>query len=147
MADDGCRDRCTYRFIAVDLASGAARLDAHDGNDRVDWNRGSAGRCRAHYLIVALDRGVVRPVGPFTGAMFTTRKLYAPDEVQAQVFTISAGLRLTMAAAGATIGGALAGLPSPTLLIFIAVAPLLAGGVGALMLRKSRAKAQLQLQL
>ena len=86
-------------------------------------------------------------VGPFTGAMFTTRKLYAPDEVQAQVFTISAGLRLTMAAAGATIGGALAGLPSPTLLIFIAVAPLLAGGVGALMLRKSRAKAQLQLQL
>ena len=69
--------------------------------------------------------------GPFAGAMFTTRKLYAPDEVQAQVFTISAGLRLTMAAAGAAIGGALAGLPSPTLLIFVAVAPLVAGGLGA----------------
>ena len=76
-------------------------------------------------------------VGPFTGAMFTTRKLFAPDEVQAQVFTISAGLRLTMAAAGAAIGGALAGLPSPTLLIFVASAPLLAGVLGALVLSYS----------
>ena len=86
-------------------------------------------------------------VGPFTGAMFTTRKLYAPDEVQAQVFTISAGLRLTMAAAGAAIAGALAGLPSPTLLIFVAVAPLVAGGVGALMLRNSRVKVKLELHV
>ena len=79
--------------------------------------------------------------------MFTTRKLYAPDEVQAQVFTISAGLRLTMAAAGAAIAGALAGLPSPTLLIFVAVAPLVAGGVGALMLRNSRLKVKLELHV
>jgi predicted MFS family arabinose efflux permease len=86
-------------------------------------------------------------VGPFTGAMFTTRKLYAPDEVQAQVFTISAGLRLTMAAAGAAIAGALAALPSPTLLIFVAVAPLVAGGVGALMLRNSRVKVRLELHV
>jgi predicted MFS family arabinose efflux permease len=85
--------------------------------------------------------------GPFAGAMFTIRKLYAPDDVQAQVFTISAGLRLTMAAAGAAVGGALAGLPSPTLLIFVAAAPLAAGGVGALMLGNSRAKAKLELQL
>jgi MFS family permease len=85
--------------------------------------------------------------GPFAGAMFTTRKLYAPDEVQAQVFTISAGLRLTMAAAGAAIGGALAGLPSPTLLIFVAVAPLVAGGLGGLMLRNSWAKEKLELQV
>jgi predicted MFS family arabinose efflux permease len=74
-------------------------------------------------------------VGPFTGALFTTRKLYAPDDVQAQVFTITAGLRLTMAAAGAAIGGALAGLPSSTQLIFVASAPLLAGALGASALR------------
>jgi hypothetical protein len=72
--------------------------------------------------------------GPFTGAMFTTRKHYAPDEVQAEVFTISAGLRLTMAAAGAAIGGAIAGLPSPTQLLLVASAPLLCGGLGALTL-------------
>jgi hypothetical protein len=78
-------------------------------------------------------------IGPFTGALFTTRKFYAPDDVQAQVFTITAGLRLTMAAAGAAIGGALAGLPSTTLLIFVASAPLLAGGLGALLLNKSKA--------
>ena len=74
-------------------------------------------------------------IGPFTGALFTTRKLHAPEDVQAQVFTISAGLRLTMAAAGAAIGGALAGFPSPTLLIFVASAPLLAGVLGASLLR------------
>jgi MFS family permease len=74
-------------------------------------------------------------VGPFTGALFTTRKLYAPDDVQAQVFTITAGLRLTMAAAGAAIGGALAGLSSSTQLIFVASVPLLAGALGALALR------------
>jgi MFS family permease len=74
-------------------------------------------------------------VGPFTGALFTTRKLYAPDDVQAQVFTITAGLRLTMAAAGAAIGGALAGLPSSTQLIFVASVPLLAGALGVLALR------------
>jgi hypothetical protein len=67
--------------------------------------------------------------------MFTTRKFHAPEEVQAQVFTISAGLRLTMAAAGAAVGGAMAGLPSPTQLIFVGSAPLLAGTVGALVLR------------
>jgi MFS family permease len=73
-------------------------------------------------------------VGPFTGALFTTRKYYAPEELQAQVFTISAGLRLTMAAAGAAIGGALAGLPSATQLIFAASTALFAGGLGALAL-------------
>jgi hypothetical protein len=62
-------------------------------------------------------------IGPFTGALFTTRKNYAPNEVQAQVFTISAGLRLTMAAAGAAIGGAMAGLPSPTQLLLVASGP------------------------
>jgi predicted MFS family arabinose efflux permease len=78
-------------------------------------------------------------VGPFAGALFTTRNLYAPEDVQAQVFTISAGLRLTIAAAGAAIGGALAGLPSSMLLIFVASAPLLAGAFGALLLKKSKA--------
>jgi MFS family permease len=82
-------------------------------------------------------------VGPFTGALFTTRKLYAPDDVQAQVFTITAGLRLTMAAAGAAIGGALAGLPSSTQLIFVASVPLLAGALGALALRPAPSRSSI----
>jgi MFS family permease len=88
-------------------------------------------------------------VGPFTGAMFTTRKYFAPEELQAQVFTISAGLRLTMAAAGAAIGGALAGLPSATQLIFAASTALFAGGLGALVLaispQSSAERAELQM--
>ena len=79
-------------------------------------------------------------VGPFTGAMFTTRKYYAPDELQAQVVTISAGLRLTMAAAGAALGGAIAGLPSPSQLLLVASAPLLCGALGALTLGYTSAR-------
>jgi Protein ChrB, N-terminal len=73
-------------------------------------------------------------LGPFAGALFTTRRYYAPEELQAQVFTISTGLRLTMAAAGAAISGTLAGLPSATQLIFAASTVLFAGGLGALAL-------------
>jgi hypothetical protein len=58
----------------------------------------------------------------------------------AQVFTISAGARLTMTAAGAAIGGAIAGLPSPTQLLLAAGAPLLCGALGALMLRRTSAR-------
>jgi MFS family permease len=88
-------------------------------------------------------------LGPFAGALFTTRRYYAPEELQAQVFTISAGLRLTMAAAGATIGGTLAGLPSATQLIFAASIVLFAGGLGALALvissKSSSERAELQM--
>jgi hypothetical protein len=55
--------------------------------------------------------------------------------LQAQVFTISAELRLTMAAAGAALAGALAGLPSSAQLIFAASSALLAGTLGAVALK------------
>src|SRR5215207_4335799 len=39
-------------------------------------------------------------LGPLTGALFTTRQRHASDQVQAQVFTIGAGLKTTIAATG-----------------------------------------------
>jgi hypothetical protein len=136
MVDDSLRRRCPYLFAAVDLAAGAAGGHTTDGNDHADRDGSSAGRCAITTSSLALTAmlfgisGIA--IGPFTGALFTTRKNYAPNEVQAQVFTISAGLRLTMAAAGAAIGGAIAGLPSPTQLLLVASAPLLCGALGAL---------------
>jgi MFS family permease len=73
-------------------------------------------------------------IGPFTGALFTTRQEHATDEVQAQVFTIGAGLKTTSAAAGAALGGALAYLPITIQLLVTAGSPMLAGAVGALAL-------------
>jgi MFS family permease len=70
-------------------------------------------------------------IGPFTGALFTTRQEHAADEVQAQVFTIGAGLKTTSAAAGAAVGGALAHLPITIQLLVSAGSPMLAGVLGA----------------
>jgi MFS family permease len=70
-------------------------------------------------------------IGPLTGALFTTRQERATDEVQAQVFTIGAGLKTTSAAAGAAIGGALAHLPITSQLLVTAGSPMLAGALGA----------------
>jgi hypothetical protein len=68
-------------------------------------------------------------LGPFTGALFTTRHTHAPENARAQVFTISAGLKVTTAAAGAAIGGSIAHLPVSTQLLFTGVSPVLAGAV------------------
>ena len=80
-------------------------------------------------------------LGPFTGALFTTRQDHAPEAARAQVFTISAGLKTTAAAAGAALGGAIAGLSAPVQLLLVASSPLLAGLVGALVLPRRRTRA------
>ena len=73
-------------------------------------------------------------LGPFTGALFTVREDRAPEAARAQVFTISAGLKTTAAAAGAALGGAVAGFAAPVQLLLVAGSPLLAGLLGSLVL-------------
>jgi hypothetical protein len=144
MVDDSSRNRRTDRFAAVDMASSPAGAHSFDGDDHVDRNGyplAVAASTTSSLVLTAVLFGISGiAVGPFTGAMFTTRKYYAPDEVQAQVFTISAGLRLTMAAAGAALGGAIAGMPSPSQLLLVASAPLLCGALGALALGYTSAR-------
>jgi predicted MFS family arabinose efflux permease len=77
-------------------------------------------------------------IGPFTGALFTVRETNAPTEARAQVFTISAGLKTTSAAAGAALGGAFAGLPLPSQLLLVGASPIVAGSLGALGLSFAR---------
>jgi hypothetical protein len=73
-------------------------------------------------------------IGPGVGALFTTRQLRAPQQLQAQVFTIGAGLKTTTAAAGAAVGGAVAHLSTAAQLLLVAGLPVLAGVLGALSL-------------
>jgi hypothetical protein len=80
-------------------------------------------------------------LGPFAGALFTTRQAHAPAAARAQVFTISAGLKTTAAAAGAALGGGLAHLPPSVQLVLVGSTPLVAGGVGALALSTARRRA------
>ena len=75
--------------------------------------------------------------GPLAGALFTTRQEHAPEALRAQVFTLGAGLKITAAAAGVATAGALAQVPTATLLLFTAACPILAGTLGALALRVS----------
>jgi hypothetical protein len=73
-------------------------------------------------------------LGPYAGALFTVRQDRAPDGLQAQVFTIGAGLKTTAAAAGAALAGGLAGLPVTGQLLVAAAGPCLAGIGGAVFL-------------
>lgn len=75
--------------------------------------------------------------GPLTGALFTVRQQHAPDQLQASVFTLGAGLKISSAAAGAALAGAVAGLPTTILLLAVGAAPLVAGTVGLAALRAS----------
>lgn len=75
-------------------------------------------------------------LGPFTGALFTARQAHAPEAARAQVFTVSAGLKTSTAAAGAAIGGGLAHLPVGSQLLLIGASPVLAGLLGAVALRR-----------
>ena len=80
-------------------------------------------------------------LGPFTGALFTTRQDRAPEPARAQVFTISAGLKTSAAATGAALGGAIAHVAAPAQLLLVASSPLLAGLIGALVLPRRRTRA------
>ena len=73
--------------------------------------------------------------GPLAGALFTTRQEHSPDGARAQVFTLGAGLKITAAAVGVTAAGALAQEPTANQLLLSAACPLLAGAVGAFLLR------------
>jgi MFS family permease len=80
-------------------------------------------------------------LGPLTGALFTVRQQRAPEPVQAQVFTIGAGLKTSCAAGGAALGSALATRPGVDQLLLVAGWPVLVGAVGLAVLRWLRARA------
>jgi hypothetical protein len=73
--------------------------------------------------------------GPLAGALFTTRQERSSDGARAQVFTLGAGLKITAAAVGVTVAGAVAQAPTATQLLISAACPILAGAVGGLLLR------------
>jgi MFS family permease len=73
--------------------------------------------------------------GPLAGALFATRQDHAPENGRAQVFTLGAGLKITAAAMGVAIAGAIANLPAAPLMLLGAGCPLVAGAAGALLLR------------
>jgi MFS family permease len=73
-------------------------------------------------------------LGPFTGALFTTRQNRAPDHLRAQIFSLGGGLKTTSAAAGAALAGTLTHMPTSAQFLLVAGCPLLAGGLGALAL-------------
>jgi predicted MFS family arabinose efflux permease len=79
-------------------------------------------------------------LGPFTGALFTTRRERAPEHLQAQVFSLGGGLKTAAAAAGAALAGALAHTATATQLLLVAACPVLAGVVGLLVLGPVRAR-------
>jgi hypothetical protein len=73
-------------------------------------------------------------------ALFTSRDQQAPAEFHTQVFTFGAGLKITSAALGAALAGAVAsqGASGETLVLAVAGCHIVAGGLGALMLRCGR---------
>ena len=70
-------------------------------------------------------------LGPATGALFTTRHVEATPETESQVFTLTAGLKITFAAVGVMLGGVIAGLAPATQLILIAACTAASGLGGA----------------
>jgi hypothetical protein len=70
------------------------------------------------------------------GALLTVRNEHAPAEFRSQVFTLSAGARLTATAAGAALAGAAAGLPVTALLLAAAATAVVGGAGGLLNLRR-----------
>jgi predicted MFS family arabinose efflux permease len=80
-------------------------------------------------------------LGPLTGALFTVRQQRAAPTLQAQVFTIGAGVKTSCAAGGAALGGLIVGLSGPTQLALVAGCPVVAGAVGLGALRALRAPA------
>ncbi len=79
-------------------------------------------------------------VGPQVSALFASRDQQAPAEFHTQIFTFGAGLKITSAAVGAALAGALAsnGAGGETLVLAVAGCHIVAGGIGALLLRGRR---------
>jgi hypothetical protein len=77
-------------------------------------------------------------LGPFAGALFTTRQARAPEAVRAQIFTLGAGLKTTAAAGGAAAAGLLSGTTVAVQLLAVAAAPVVAAALGVLALATAR---------
>jgi hypothetical protein len=82
--------------------------------------------------VLAAVSGVA--VGPMTGALFLTRHRTAPPEVESQVFTLAAGMKITASAIGAAAAGALSGWTTTALLVSVAAVSVAAGLGGAVAL-------------
>ena len=74
-------------------------------------------------------------LGPFVGALFTTRHDRAPNEARAQVFTIGAGLKTSTAALGAALAGLVAHIPLSAQFLILGASPVTAGVLGIAALR------------
>jgi len=79
-------------------------------------------------------------VGPQVSALFASRDQHAPAEFHTQIFTFGAGLKITSAALGAALAGVVAskGAGGETLVLAVAGCHIVAGGIGALLLRGRR---------
>ena len=73
--------------------------------------------------------------GPLFGAVLTVRNDYAPENQKSQVFTLSAGAKLTANAIGSALAGAAAGLPLAVLALAAAATMISSGAIGRLTLR------------
>ncbi|MEU8228647.1 MFS transporter [Actinoplanes sp. NPDC048967] len=76
--------------------------------------------------------------GPTFASLLVVRNREAPPEARTQVFTIGAGLKVTAAAAGVALAGLATGHGTTALLLAVAASQLLAGGLGAALLRRRR---------
>jgi predicted MFS family arabinose efflux permease len=87
-------------------------------------------------LALFLVAGLVN--GPTFASLLVVRDREAPPAVRTQVFTIGAGLKVTAAAAGVALAGLATGRGVAVLLLAVAGTQLLAGGLGAALLRRRR---------
>jgi MFS family permease len=87
-------------------------------------------------LALFLLAGVIN--GPTFASLLVVRDREAPPETRTQVFTIGAGLKVTAAAAGVVLAGLATGHGTAVLLLAVAASQLVAGGLGAALLRRRR---------
>jgi predicted MFS family arabinose efflux permease len=76
--------------------------------------------------------------GPLIASLLIVRDREAPPAARTQIFTIGAGLRVTAAAAGVALAGLATGYGVVVLLLAVAAGQLVAGGLGAVLLRTRR---------
>ncbi|GIJ43956.1 MFS transporter [Virgisporangium aliadipatigenens] len=75
--------------------------------------------------------------GPVASGQFGVRDRYAPAPVHTQVFTISAGIKVSSGAVGAAVAGATIGLGGAWLVLLFAGGKLFGALLGALLLRRA----------
>jgi MFS family permease len=76
------------------------------------------------------------PTGPLASSLFLVRNRESPDQLQTQVFTFGAGLKLSSSAVGAFVAGLLADLGSTGILLGISIVHVMA----AVLARTSRSR-------